>query len=112
MPTGAFSFEPASGRRGGLGEMALLTRRQVLVHEPLSGGTVEQADGRGPLLGGGRRRLGLLERRAKRGALRAVAHGGSARLPHVLLRGCDIRHEKISRKFGKNRDRREPASYR
>ena len=46
-----------------------------------------------PLVGGSRRRLGLLERGAQRGALGAVARSRGARLPHVLLRGCDIRHE-------------------
>ena len=40
LPTGAFSFEPDSGRRGDLGQVALLPRRQVLVHQPLAVGAL------------------------------------------------------------------------
>src|SRR3982751_1626513 len=95
LPTGVsfLALRRRSGARDSLRHLALLTSREVLVHQTLASGAIEQADGGLPLLGAGGRRLGLLERGAKRGALGAVADRSGARLPHVLLRGCDIRHE-------------------
>src|SRR6185437_16629953 len=69
----------------------------VRVDQPFASGPVEQRRCRALRLGAGTRLLGLLERSPQGGTLRTVAHGRRARLTHVLLGGCDIRHEIISR---------------
>src|SRR5262245_26091482 len=63
------------------------------MNEPLPRGAVEQLDRRELHVGGGAGRLSLSERGTERGTLRAIAGLRGARLPHVLLRGCDVRHE-------------------
>src|ERR1035437_3773471 len=68
-----------------LRDLALVARGVVRMDQPLPGGTIEQL-GRGLLrLGRRTRGLGVLDRGAQCGALRAIAHGGCARLAHVLL---------------------------
>ena len=79
-----------------LGDLRLVARGVVSVDEPLAGGAVEKGRGRFLLFrcrGGG---LGVLQGGPQRRALRAIAHGGCARLPHVLLSGRNSRHETIS----------------
>src|SRR5438094_3535546 len=85
-----------------LRELTLVPGSHIPVHNPFAGGTVEQLNGGLLVLGGGAGGLRLFERRPQRGTLRPVAHGGRARLAHVLLRGCEIRHEKLSRECSKN----------
>src|SRR5438045_3972565 len=94
----ALMFERGGWSLGaGFGNAALVAGRGVLVHEALASGAIEQLDGGALDVG---RRVGgvrLLQGSPQRGTLRTVAHGRRARLTHVLLRGCNVRHEKISK---------------
>ena len=82
--------------RFSLRQTALVTRGRVSVNQPLSRGSVQKGDGAERHFGRGVFILRLLERRAKSGALSAVAHGRRTGLPHVLFRGRNIRHGKDS----------------
>src|SRR3954463_13637694 len=79
--------------RSGATELTLVARGVVSVDESLASRSIEQLR-RGELnLCRGARRLGLFQCSPQGGTLRTVAHGRRARLTHVLLGGCDIRHE-------------------
>ena len=80
------------------GEPTLVPGRGVAMDEPFASGAIEQADGSEPGLVRGLRVGRLLQGSAKRRALRAVAHRGGTRLPHVLLGGLDIRHDETLRR--------------
>jgi len=89
---GPLSFSEVLLRRS-FAESALVARGVVRVDEAFASRTIEQLR-RGRLgLCTGVGRLRLLERCPQGGTLRTVAHGRRARLTHVLLCGCDIRHE-------------------
>src|SRR5688572_20414899 len=95
----------------GFREPALVPCGGVAVNQSLASGAIEQADGATTSLVRGLWIGRLLEGGAKRRALRAVAHRGGARLPHVFLGGLDIRHDEITpeRRLVRLRFRRRKA---
>src|SRR5262245_14878057 len=84
-------------RRAVCVEAAFMTGSRVPMNQSLACGAIEQPDGGQLDIGSRFGGLSLLERRPQGRTLRTVAHGRRARLTHVLLCGCDIRHETISR---------------
>ena len=63
------------------------------MNESLASCAIEETDGPKARLGRGSGLGRLLERGTERGPLRAIAHGGGARLPHVFLGGLDVGHD-------------------
>ena len=86
----------------GLAQAALVTGRGVAWISPLRAARSSSCVAASSVLGGRLGGLSLLQRSPQGGTLRTVAHGRRARLTHVLLGGCDIRHEKTLQKTGVN----------
>jgi hypothetical protein len=80
-------------RSGSASHRALVACRRISVNQSLPGRAIERLSRQTASLGIRARSSGLLERRPEGGPLRPVAHGGRARLAHVLLGGRNIWHE-------------------
>ncbi len=98
MISSPFVFSQSVVLRSAATELTLIPSSVVAMDEPFASRAIEQLC-RGQLdLRGSAWRFGFLECSPQGGTLRTVAHGRRARLTHVLLGGCDIRHENYLQK--------------